>query len=331
MGGTDCEAVMNSHDHSHSHGDGGHAESHSGHSHDVSGVSDSRLLWAVGLNQLLTLGQVIAGILSGSLALLADALHNFNDAMALLIAYIARRIARRETTKAFTFGYRRAELIGAMINLTALALVGLYLIYEAIMRFVEPQQITGWLMMAAAGLALVVDIATVVLLWVMSRGNLNVRAAFVHNMTDAAASVAVLLGGLAIIYLQAYWIDPVLTLLIAGYVLYQALTMLPKAARILMGGAPPGVDFDEVVQSLEAHERVEEIHHVHIWQLDESHSALEAHVVVGRASSDETGAIKRDLKRLLEERFDIGHSTLEFEFPDEQAGEPEHRGRLVPH
>lgn len=315
-----------------SHGEGDHhADSHAGHTHDLSGVSDRRLLWAVALNQLLTVGQVVAGIVSGSLALLADALHNFNDAMALLIAYIARRISRREASKSFTFGYRRAELIGAMINLTALAIVGLYLVYEAVMRLVEPEPITGWLMLAAAGLALVVDVATAALLWVMSRGSLNVRAAFVHNLTDAAASVAVLLGGVAIIYLDAYWVDPALTLLIAGYVLYQALTMLPQAARILMGAAPPDVDFDEVVQAVEEHPHVEEIHHLHIWQLDESRSALEAHIVVGRGSSNNTGDIKRDLKRLLEQRFQIDHSTLEFEFPDERLDEPEHGGRLGPH
>jgi len=309
------------------HDAGGHA----GHTHAPSGASDARLLWAIGLNQLLTLGQVIAGIFSGSLSLMADALHNFNDAMALLIAYIARRVARRQPTKAFTFGYRRAELIGAMINLTALAIVGLYLVYQAVGRLIEPQEVTGWVMIVAAGLALVVDIGTVVLLWALSHGNLNLRAAFVHNMTDAAASLAVLLGGLAIIYLDTYWIDPALTLLIAGYVLYQAFTMLPQAARILMGALPPGVDFDDLVRVLEAHEHVEEIHHVHVWQLDESHRALEAHIVIGESAADRMPAIKRGLKRLLEDRFEIGHSTLEFEFPDEHAGEPEHRGALTPH
>ncbi len=321
---------MNIHDPSHDDGHDG-AASHAGHSHDVSGVSDSRLLWAVGVNQLLTVAQVVAGIFSGSLSLMADALHNFNDAMALLIAYAARRVSRRQPTKAFTFGYRRAELIGAVINLTALGIIGLFLLYEAVGRFIEPTEISGWLMMAAAALALVVDVATVVLLWVMSRGNLNVRAAFIHNMTDAAASVAVLLGGLAIIYFDVYWIDPALTLVIAGYVLYQALTMLPKAARILMGAAPLGLDFDEVVRAIEGHDRVEEIHHVHIWQLDESHRALEAHIVIDHSAADRMRAIKHDLKRLLEDRFEIGHSTLEFEFPDEQLAGPAHSGHLTPH
>ncbi len=325
------ETSILNHDHS-KHNHAGHGSgSHSSHTHDLSGVSDRRLLWAIGLNQLLTVGQIIAGAVSGSLALLADALHNFNDAMALLVAYIARRVSRRQATKTFTFGYRRAELIGAIINLTALGMVGLYLIYEAVMRFLEPKQITGWVMMAAAGLALVVDIATALLLWVMSRGNLNVRAAFVHNLTDAAASVAVLVGGLAIIYGDQYWVDPALTLAIAGYVLYQALTMLPQAARILMGGAPSRLDFDELVQALEDHEDVEEIHHVHLWQLDESHDTLEAHVVIERSAAERMEMIKKDLKGLLVDRFGIDHSTLEFEFPDEQGDVPEHVGHLAPH
>ena len=122
---------------------------HSGHSHGASrsgelkSVSDARLLWAVVLNQILTVGQVIAGIFSGSVALLSDAAHNFNDANALLIAYIARRISKRDANERYTFGYRRAEMIGALFNLTLLAVIGLYLVYEGVKRFIEPQEIIG--------------------------------------------------------------------------------------------------------------------------------------------------------------------------------------------
>ena len=219
---------------------------HAGHAHgpsrdgELKGVSDGRLLWTVLLNQILTVGQVVAGIFSGSVALLSDAAHNFNDANALLIAYIARRISRKRADERYTFGYRRAEMIGATINLTLLGVIGLYLVYEAVMRFVEPEPILGWLMAAAAGLALVVDVATALLLWSMSRGSLNVRAAFVHNIVDALGSVAVLAGAAAIIWLEWMWVDPVLTLLIAGYVLWQVYAMLPQATRVLMEGVQPG-------------------------------------------------------------------------------------------
>lgn len=139
-------------------------ENHFGHSHGASrsreleGISDARLLWAVILNQLLTVGQVVAGVFSGSVALLSDAAHNFNDANALLIAWIARRISGKDANKRYTFGYRRAEMIGALINLTLLAVIGLYLVYEGIMRFIEPNEVIGWVMGATAILALLVGV-----------------------------------------------------------------------------------------------------------------------------------------------------------------------------
>jgi cobalt-zinc-cadmium efflux system protein len=291
-----------------------------GHSHgltaanEVAGASDARLLWTVVFNQLLTVAQVVAGIFSGSLALLSDAAHNFNDANALLIAYVARRISRRGANERYTFGYRRAELIGAMVNLTTLGVVGLYLVYEAVMRFFNPEPIVGWLMAAAAGLALVVDVATAALLWSMSRGSLNVRAAFVHNLTDALGSVAVLVGAAAIIWLGWTWVDPALTLLIAGYVLWQVATMLPQAMRILMEGTPPGMKLEDVAAAMAADPRVQDVHHLHVWQLDEGQVALEAHIVAGPGlSAGDRDGLRHDVKLMLTDRFRISHSTVEIE------------------
>lgn len=304
----------NNSDHGHdSHGHGGEHVHGLTRSDEVAGVSDARLLWTVVLNQLLTVGQVVAGVLSGSVALLSDAAHNFNDANALLIAYIARRISKKEANERFTFGYRRAELIGAVINLTLLAVVGLYLVYEGIMRFVEPTEIVGWLMAAAALLALVIDVATAVLLWSMSRGSLNVRAAFVHNMVDALGSLAVLVGAGAIIYLDWVWIDPLLTLVIAAYVLWQVVTMVPDAVRILMEGAPADLDMEALIIAMKSVEGVDDVHHVHVWQLDESRRALEAHDVVNDGDVDHQTMIRKALKTRLKEEFQIGRSTIEVE------------------
>ncbi|HEX7008597.1 MAG TPA: cation diffusion facilitator family transporter [Phycisphaeraceae bacterium] len=308
--------------------------SHAGHAHsltrsdEVKGVSDVRLLWSVVLNQLLTVGQVVAGIFSGSIALLSDAAHNFNDANALLIAYIARRISRKKASHDYTFGYRRAELIGALINLTLLGVIGLYLVYEAISRFLSPETPIGWIMAFAAGLALVVDVATAVLLWAMSRGSLNVRAAFVHNLVDALASLGVLLGAAAVIWLDWWWIDPVLTLIIAGYVLWQVAAMMPQAARILMEGAPEDLDLHELVDAMESLDHVLDVHHLHAWQLDEQHRALEAHIVIPPDAAPHLEQIKSEIKALLRKQFHIGHATLEFDLghPDEDG----HDVELVP-
>ncbi|MCC9657044.1 cation diffusion facilitator family transporter [Rhodopirellula halodulae] len=280
----------------------------------LNSVSDARLLWSVLLNQFLTVAQVIAGLLSGSVALLSDAAHNFSDANSLLIAYIARRIARREANQRYTFGYRRAELIGATINLTLLGVVGCYLIYEAVHRFFDPQPIIGWLMAVAAGIALAVDLGTALLLWAMSKGSLNVRAAFIHNLVDAAGSVAVLIGAAAVIYLDWLWVDPLLTLLIAAYILLQVARMLPEAARILMEGAPANFPFDEMIAAVRSIDGVIGIHHVHLWELDETHRALEAHVVMEPSRFEDMETIKHGIKTYLSDEHNIRHSTLEFEF-----------------
>jgi len=284
------------------------------HSHGTENVSDGVLLWTIIVNLGLSVFEFVAGAISGSVALMADALHNTNDAAALLIAYIARKISRKGADEQYTFGYRRAELIGAMIQLTALILVGLYLVYEAVRRFFDPDPLLGGWIMAAAGVALVVDLITAWLLWSMSKGSLNVKAAFLHNLTDAGASVAVLLGGAAIVWLDWTWVDPVITLIIAGYILYMSSGMIKKTSRILMEGAPADLSVNELKEALQDLDGIENVHHIHVWELDEHHRALEAHVVIRKASSmKELESLKAKVKTYLREHFSIHHSTLEFE------------------
>lgn len=294
--------------------------SHSGHSHGhdhgTEDVSDAGLLWAVILNLLLTVVEVVAGIISGSLSLIADAVHNTSDAGALLIAYIARKVSRKTSDDRFTFGYRRAELIGAMINLTTLMVIGLMLVWQAIERFITPQEVQTTWVFVAAGVALVVDLGTVLLLWAMSKGSLNVRAAFVHNLTDAAASIAVILGAVGIKLFGWMWIDPALTLMIAAYILAMSFGMLKRTAEILMENTPPGLDLPALREAVERIEHVENIHHLHVWELDENHNALEAHIVLSDACDRRTVAdIRRKVRELLVNDWDIGHATLEVESP----------------
>jgi len=292
------------------------------HSHGTENVSDGVLLWSVILNMGLSVFEFIAGAISGSVALMADALHNTNDAAALLIAFIARKIARKPANRQFTFGYRRAELIGAMIQLTALVIVSLYLISEAVRRFFQPEPLEGGWIMAAAGIALFVDVITAWLLWAMSKGSMNVKAAFLHNLTDAGASLAVLAGGAAIFWLGWAWVDPVLTLVIAGYILYMSFGMLKHTARILMEGTPDGLQVDEVARALNQVTGVLNVHHLHIWELDEHHRALEAHVITDLPASRYSN-LRHHLKTLLQDHFHIGHSTLEFESPEDDHPCPE--------
>ncbi len=284
---------------------------HEHHHHDVDAMGDRRLGWAIAINMLLTLAQVIGGVLSGSLALIADALHNFSDAASLLIAWVARRIGRQPPDYFKTFGYKRAEVIAALINLVILVIVGLYLIYEALWRMYEPQVIEGWTVVVVAGVALVIDVATAILTYSMSKNSMNIRAAFLHNVSDALASVGVILAGSLILLYGWYWTDTALTLLIAGYVLYQAATLLPQTIHILMQGTPKDISIEEMIDTMESIEGVANVHHVHLWQLDEHKNALEAHVIIN--DFGELESIKSALKSKIEQRFSIAHSTLEFE------------------
>ena len=288
----------------------------SGHHHHAP-ESDRGLLGAVFINILLTLAQVIGGIISGSLSLIADALHNLSDAASLGIALFARTIGRKPADKTKSFGYQRAEVIAALINLTLLITVSLYLIYEAVWRIVEPQVVTGLIIVVVAGVAFVVDMVTALITFRMSKNSLNMKAAFLHNLADALTSIGVIIAGALILLYQWYWVDTLLTFLIAGFVLWQGIIMLPKTIHLLMEGTPENLSSDEIKASLEEDKYVEDVHHIHIWNLDEHRIALEAHVVVATNELQEVEIIKRKLKEILKERFQITHSTLEFEYFNE--------------
>lgn len=272
-------------------------------------------MFAIVVNVLLTVAQIIGGVFSGSLALIADAIHNLSDAVALAVALIARKIARRPADANHTYGHGRAEMVGAFFNLTWLIFIGLFLIVEAVDRLFDPQPVEGWTVVIIAGIALVVDVATMALTYSMSRTSMNIRAAFIHNLSDALASVGVIIGGTLIIIYGWLFIDAVVTLVIAGYILIHAGLEIPKAVNILMQAVPAEIDVLEVTEQLQAVDGVQDVHHVHIWNIDEHRRSLEAHVVISQDDMGQMEAIKTAIKEKLSEEFHIGHSTLEFEFP----------------
>lgn len=285
-----------------------------GHHHHVDpDAGDARVALAILVNLGLTVVQVVGGILSGSLALIADALHNFSDAISLIIAFAARKIARRPADASMTFGYGRAEVVAALINYTTLIVIGLYLVYEAIMRFFDPQSVDGWMIVIIAGVALVVDVVTAALTYTMSKTSVNIRAAFLHNVADALGSVAVIIAGVAILVYDWRLIDPLVTLMIAGYILWQSFSEIGGVVRILMLGSPPEIDTDKVIEELNAVDGVTNIHHVHLWQMQEHATALDAHIVIDAGRWQDADAIKSSIKTLCIEHFGIEHTTLELE------------------
>ena len=284
---------------------------HLHHHADPAELGEKGLVYAVAANIFLTLVQVAGGLLAGSLAVLADALHNFGDACILILALVALKIGQRPADKRLTFGYRRAENIAALISLTTLCIVGVFLIIEGVGRLFSPTEVVGWLMIAVTVVALAVDMWTVFLTSKGARHSSNIRAAFLHNMMDAAASLGVIAGGILIMLYGWFWVDVVITILIASAAIYFAVRPMRKTVNVLMDAAPEGLNIDDVISRMEEREDVKDVHHLHIRRLNDEESALEAHIRIQKNTDIDT--LKHDLKQILRKDFGIGHSTLEFE------------------
>lgn len=292
-----------------SHGHSGHG--HSGHGHGEERLSDRQLIGAVAINILLTFAQIIGGVVSGSLALIADALHNFSDAASLGLAWFARKVGRRPADKLMTFGYAQGQVVAALINLTTLLIIGFYLIVEAISRFADPQPVEGWTVIGVAGIALVIDIVTAVIVHRGVSDSINMKAAFLHNVSDALASVGVIIAGVLILLYDLYVADLVITAIIAGYVIWQGITLMPRTVRLLMGAVPDEVEFDRIVKVLQEQDGILGVHHVHVWNLGEKHRALEAHLVPSNPSLHAFEGLKQSARAVLAAEFGIAHVTFE--------------------
>lgn len=293
---------------------------HDHHHHIDPEAGDAKVAFAIALNMALTLTQIIGGVIAGSLSLIADALHNFSDAIALIIAFGARKIARRPADARMTFGYGRIEAVAALVNYTTLIVIGLYLVYEAVMRFFEPSAVAGWIIVIVAGIALAIDLATAALTYTMSKSSVNIRAAFLHNVADALGSVAVILAGTLVILFGWTWVDPAATLLIAGYILWQSLREMPAVMRILMLASPPDLDTAAVIDTVQSTPGVASTHHVHLWMMGEHETALDAHVVLDPGAPAD--ATRSAVKARLAAAHHLHHSTLEMETRDHACRAP---------
>lgn len=295
-----------------------------GHHHHIDPDSgDARVFWAVLVNLGLTVAQLIGGVLSGSLALIADAIHNLSDALSLIIAFFARKIARRPADGKMTFGYGRAEVVAALVNYTTLIVVGLYLVYEAVQRFFEPAAVDGWLVVIIAVIALAVDTVTALLTYSLSKQSMNIRAAFLHNVADALGSVAVIVAGTLIILYDWRLIDPLVTLMIAGYILWQSFSEVGGVIRILMLGSPPDLETGQVLAEMQSIDGVADVHHLHLWQMQEHENAIGSHVAIVAGKWSDADAIKAAIKQALKDRFGISHATLELECSKHACIEPQ--------
>lgn len=291
---------------------------HHHHHHHIPAEGGDRRLWlAIGVNFALTLAQIVAGVISGSLALIADAVHNLSDAVSLVLALVARRIARRPADAAMTFGYGRAEVVAALVNYSTLIVLSVWLAAEGIARLIEPEPVQGWIVVIVAGLALIVDSITALLTLRMARDSVNIRAAFLHNLADALGSVAVIVAGTLILLYDWRLVDPLVTLGISAYILWHAGREVMPVIRILMMGSPDEPGPEEVLQALRDLPGVVDVHHLHLWHMQEHETALEAHIVQADGQDD---GLRLAVKSLLVDRFGIAHSVIEIE-PEHAACE----------
>ena len=288
------------------------SHSHHNHHHQPKGRN---LLISILLNIFITVAQVVGGVLSGSLALLSDALHNFSDVLSLIISYIATLLARKEASANRTFGYKRAEIIAAFVNSATLIVVAVILIIEAIERFASPQEIASNLVIALSLLGILVNGFSVLLLKKDARRNMNMRSAYLHLLTDMMASVAVLIGGILMKFYEWYWVDPVLTILIALYLIYMGYDLLRNSTRVLMLFTPETIEVQQIVATINNMEDIKNVHHVHIWQLNEDEVHLEAHIDFDRdINLSEFDTILEKIEKEVYHKFGINHVNIQPEF-----------------
>lgn len=276
------------------------------------GLSAARFLAATVLNGLIAAVEVAGGLLSGSLALLSDAAHNLGDTAAILLSYIAWRIAGRENDVRRTYGYKRAEIIAAFVNASALMAISLFLVLEALRRLRRPGAIHTGLMIGVAAFGLAANLVSLLLLRREARGNLNVRSSYLHLLGDTASSLAVIGGGIAIRAWGALWIDPLVTALIAAYILRECWMIVRSSVGILMQSAAD-LDYGAMQREIQALPRVRNIHHVHTWMANEETVYLEAHVEVEDCRVSETCGLADQIEDILRKRYGIAHVTLQFE------------------
>lgn len=273
---------------------------------------ERRLLWALGLIAGFMLVEVAGGLISGSLALLADAAHMATDAAALLLAWLAFRLSRRPADAARSFGFHRAEILAAFVNGVAMMALVVWIVYEAVNRMLAPVEVMGGVMLSVAALGLLVNIIAFWLLHSQGQENLNLRGAALHVLGDLLGSVAAIVAGVVILLTGWMPIDPILSLVVAALILRSAWSITRESAHILMEGAPAYFDLDQLGAELcDQVEGVKNIHHLHAWSLTQERPMITFHAQI--ANDADGDKVIRDLNQYLRETVGVRHATIQIE------------------
>ena len=280
---------------------------HHHHHNEVTQKSVKLLILSFVINMLLSVAEIIGGIISGSVSLIGDALHNTSDAFSILIAVIAFKIGNKKASAKYTYGFKRAEIIGGFVNLILLFISGCYLLAEGIERLINPQQIDGLMIIWISVLALIIDALTAKISHHDAHHNSNMKMVFIHNLADAFGSIGVIISGLCIMWFDLYRVDGIVALLIAFYMIFQSVVSFPQIVNILMNAAPDNIDIEQVKNSLLAIKNIKNVHHLHLWCISEHNVAIECHI-----ESDNNDIIV-EATQLLKDKFGITHCNFQVE------------------
>lgn len=288
-----------------------HHHEHS-HTHNVKGKN---LFITILLNIIITLAQIIGGIFSGSLALLSDALHNFSDVIALVVAWWANKLSSKENSIDKTFGFKRAEILATLFNASVLAGIGVYLIFESIDRFLHPEVISSTIVIYLALLGIAFNALSVFLIKDDAHDNMNIKAAYLHLLTDVMTSFAVLIGGISMLFFEIFWIDSVVTIFIAFYLIKSSISLIKDSTSILMQFTPKNINIKEIEKLVLESEYIKNIHHIHLWQLSDKEIFLEAHIDLKEdLMISKTSEIIKNINHSLKHNLHISHCTLQIEY-----------------
>jgi cobalt-zinc-cadmium efflux system protein len=292
-----------------------HAHHHpeEGNHHHQTDIRGKKLLFVTLLNFFITIAEIAGGLLSNSLSLLSDAIHNLGDTLALFFAFVAEKIGRRKADTKRTFGYKRTEILTAFFNALILIIICLFLFKEAYERFFNPEPIKGVLMLVVAVIGLIANWVSVLMLNKDKKKNINIKAAYLHLLGDTLSSVAVIIGGLAILFFNIIWIDPLITVLVSAYIIYHTWGVLKESIEILMQSAPEGIDLESIKKSLEEIDEIDNVHHVHVWSLNESQLHFESHVEIKEnINMEDLMVVRKKIENILHHKYEIGHTTIQF-------------------
>jgi cobalt-zinc-cadmium efflux system protein len=283
------------------------------HHHQEDASWGKRLIISMVMNLIIPIVQIYGGIISGSMALISDALHNLSDFISLVINYAALLIGRRGPTYKHTFGFKRVEIFATLISVALLYGAGIYIAIEAWHRLLAPQPITGQLVIWIALLGFAGNIISALMLHSGSKVNLNMKSAFLHMLSDALTSLAVAFIGIVWLYRPWFWLDPVFSWLIVGLILYGGWGLLKDSILILMNATPAGIDLQDIQKALESIEGIREIHDLHVWNPSAENIALAVHISVPDQMLSTVDELAEKTRHMLYEKFRIDHPILQFE------------------